>query len=224
MSPAVTVVVPTFREADNLPLLIPRIAQALSEAERTFEIVVVDDDSNDGTDRICEELSRDLPLRLIVRRSERGLSSAVLHGIAASESTYVAVLDADLSHPPEALPELIDRLEDGADFALGSRYVAGGTTAKGWGVFRSLNSRIATLLARPLVELADPMSGFFAIRRSTVENAAPLDPVGFKIALELIVKGRCTKTAEVPIHFSNRLHGESKLGLREQWGDRKSVV
>ena len=125
-------------------------------------------------------------------------------------------MDADLSHPPEAIPRMLQALQDGADFALGSRYVPGGSTDEGWGVFRWLNSRIATVLARPLTPLKDPMSGFFAIRRERFETAAPLSPVGYKIGLEMYVKGRCACPAEVPIHFANRRWGQSKLSFKEQ--------
>jgi dolichol-phosphate mannosyltransferase len=133
-------------------------------------------------------------------------------------------MDADLSHPPEKLPELIAQLQSGAaDFAMGSRYVPGGSTEQGWGLGRWLNSKVATLLARPFTTSHDPMSGFFAMKRQQFLQAEALSPIGYKIALELLVKGRCRKLAEIPIHFANRTRGQSKLSLREQWNYLKHV-
>jgi dolichol-phosphate mannosyltransferase len=210
----VSVIVPTFREAANLPVLAESIRAALMAT--SYEIVVVDDDSRDGTEDICSELSKSLPLRLLVRRGERGLASAVVHGMKSANGQFLVVMDADLSHPPEAIPALLAPLRAGADFVIGSRYVAGGSTEEGWGFYRWLNSKAATLLAWPLAKVRDPMAGFFALPRSLFENAAALDPIGYKIGLELLVKCRCRRVVEVPIHFRNRLHGESKLNLREQ--------
>ncbi|HRX85479.1 MAG TPA: polyprenol monophosphomannose synthase [Phycisphaerae bacterium] len=214
----VSVVVPTYCEADNIRPLITRITAAMAQADLQHEIIIVDDNSRDGTEALCAELVADgMPLRLIVRRDERGLSSAVLRGFTEARGDILVCLDADLSHPPEAIPQLVATLErDGADFVIGSRYVAGGTTDQSWGLFRWLNSKVATLLARPFTRARDPMAGFFALRRQTFAAAAPLDPIGYKIGLELIVKCRCRRVMEVPIHFADRRAGESKLNLREQ--------
>jgi dolichol-phosphate mannosyltransferase len=125
-------------------------------------------------------------------------------------------MDADLSHPPEVIPDFIAALDGGADFVVGSRYVPGGSTEDGWGVLRWINSKIATWMARPFTTVRDPMSGFLGFRRETWASAVDLDPVGYKIGLELIVKCRCRHVTEVPIHFSTRRHGESKLSLRVQ--------
>jgi dolichol-phosphate mannosyltransferase len=111
---------------------------------------------------------------------------------------------------------MLAKLDGGADFVIGSRYVAGGTTSDDWGVLRWLNSRVATLMARPLTDVRDPMAGFFALRRSTFERGAELNPIGYKIGLELIVKCRCEKVVEIPIHFEDRVYGESKLTLKQQ--------
>ncbi len=213
---AVSVIVPTYREAENLPVLVPRVAAALQQANRSFEIVIVDDNSPDATPQVCAELAKQFPVRLEVRTTERGLSSAVIHGMKLARGDVVVVMDADLSHPPEKVPELVQTLNAGADFVIGSRYVRGGTTAAGWGLFRWLNSKVATLLAWPLTSARDPMAGFFALRRDTFAAAKRLDPIGYKIALELLVKCRCKNVREVPIHFENRLHGSSKLSFKEQ--------
>jgi dolichol-phosphate mannosyltransferase len=214
----VSVIVPTLNEAENLPHLARRIRKAL--AGRSYELIIVDDDSTDGTATVCQELAaRHHPIRLIVRHaSTDGLGGAVLHGMAVARGNALVVMDADLQHPPEAIPYLLGPLRSGdADFVLGSRYVAGGTTAEGWGILRQLNSRAATLLARPFAgRTKDPMSGFFALHRETYLRARRLTPLGYKIALELMCKCRVKRVAEVPIHFARREAGESKLSLRQQ--------
>jgi dolichol-phosphate mannosyltransferase len=214
----VSVIVPTYKEADNLPVLVPLLAGALAAANLTAEIIVVDDGSPDNTRPVCEELARSYPLQLEVRRGERGLSSAVIHGMRLARGKVLVVMDADLSHPAEAIPDLVQALDDPTvDFVIGSRYTAGGGTAEDWGLFRWMNSKVATLLARPLVRASDPMAGFFALRQQSFESASNLDPVGYKIGLELIVKCGCKNIREMPINFRNRLHGQSKLTLKEQW-------
>jgi len=214
----VSIIVPTYCEADNLPTLIPRISAVLEEAEICGEILVVDDNSPDSTEQVCDALAMEYPVRLIVRRNERGLSSAVIEGMRQARGAVLLVMDADLSHPPEKIPELVRAVQsDGADFAIGSRYVAGGGTDETWGLFRWLNSKAATLLARPLTSARDPMAGFFALNRAKFQSATHLNPVGYKIGLELIIKCGCRRIAEVPIFFGNRLRGESKLSLKEQF-------
>lgn len=217
-----SVIVPTYCEAENLPELIPLVCQALKEAGLDGEILIVDDNSPDETPAICGQLAQDYPVRLFIRRVERGLSSAVIHGMLRARGDVLVVMDADLSHPPEKVPDLVAALlgggEDGepADFVIGSRYVAGGKTDEDWGLFRWLNSKVATMLAWPLTSARDPMAGFFALRAETFKTADRLDPIGYKIGLELMVKSRCQSVKEVPIRFRDRLHGTSKLTLKEQ--------
>jgi dolichol-phosphate mannosyltransferase len=214
----VSIVVPTFCEAENLETLTARIDASLKAAGLGYEIIIVDDASPDRTADVVQGLKDRVPIRLIVRQDERGLSSAVLEGVRAASGDTVVVMDADLSHPPEKIPELVSALTNGrADFAIGSRYVSGGSTADDWGLMRWVNSKVATWLARPLTRLKDPMAGFFAIsRRRAMDASGSYDPIGYKIGLEMLVKCNCRKPAEIPIHFSNRLHGESKLSLKEQ--------
>ena len=222
-APRVSVIVPAWNEALNLPTLVERVADALRD--RAFEIVVVDDGSRDGTVEVCRDLAERYPLRLLVRDApEHGLSGAVLHGIAAAEGDTLVVMDADLQHPPERLPDLlaaVERADDPAcraDFALGSRYVAGGSTDAQWTLFRRVNSGVATALARPFAgRVRDPMSGFFALRRDTYDRAERLTPLGYKIALELMCKCRVRRVREVPIHFGLRTQGQSKLSLAQQF-------
>jgi dolichol-phosphate mannosyltransferase len=213
----ISIVVPTYREAANLALLAEAVDEALSGAGYDYELLFIDDDSQDGSGEICTELSTRFPVRIVVRKGERGLATAVIHGISMASGDIVVVMDADLSHPASAIPAMIKRLESGeSDFVLGSRYVEGGSIHDDWSVFRRLNSIVPSLLAKPLCPLKDPMSGFFAIRRADMPETSLLSPVGYKIALEIFVKGRFHQPSEVPIHFSDRQHGESKLSLKEQ--------
>lgn len=216
----VSIVVPTFREAENLAELADRAFAAFDSSGLRGEMIVVDDDSRDGTIDVVRRLASKHPIRLITRTQERGLSSAVLCGFGQAKGEILVCMDADLSHPPESLPDLIAPIAAGsADFAIGSRYVAGGRTKEDWGAFRKLNSLVATWLARPLTDAQDPMAGFFCLRRETLRHAeaAGLDPIGYKIALEILVKSQCGRVVEIPIEFSDRLHGKSKLTPRQQW-------
>jgi dolichol-phosphate mannosyltransferase len=215
---SVSITVPTYREAENLTPLVGRIAEAMSPLGRPYEIILVDDNSGDGTEEVVAKLAAEgHAVRVIVRKNERGLSSAVIRGFREATGDILVCMDADLSHPPEAIPRLLECLEDPeTDFAIGSRYVPGASTEETWGVFRWLNSKVATLLARPFVKVKDPMSGFFALRRGLFNRSAPLSPVGYKIGLELMVKCGCKGVREVPIHFADRKFGQSKLSLKEQ--------
>jgi dolichol-phosphate mannosyltransferase len=217
-SEQISVIVPTLNEAENIPLLVPRVAAALQG--RSWELLIVDDNSRDATPQVCAELAKSYPVRLLVRtRPVDGLSGAVLHGLAHAKGNVLCCMDADLQHPPEKLPELVKAVTvDGADFALGSRYEPGGGTDLAWGLFRQCNSSIATLLAKPFSGgVKDSMSGFFALRRDTFEKAECLSPMGYKIALELMCKCRVKRVREVAIRFGLRAKGQSKLNLKEQF-------
>ncbi|MDE0193188.1 MAG: glycosyltransferase family 2 protein [Gammaproteobacteria bacterium] len=208
--------VPTFREAPNLRALATRVSAAMTVGGWAWELVLVDDDSGDGSVEIANELAERLPLRMEVRRGvPRDLSRAVLHGIRLARFDRIVVMDADLSHPPERIPDLLNALDASADIVVGSRYAPGGEIDQDWGAWRHLNSRLATLLARSLVNCSDPMAGFFAVDRNKLPNPDRLHPIGYKIALELMVRGRL-RIAEVPIAFSDRLRGVSKLNWRQQ--------
>ncbi|MGB0767254.1 MAG: glycosyltransferase [Phycisphaeraceae bacterium] len=211
----ITIVVPTFRERENLPELIERIDAVRREHGLTLELIVMDDRSNDGSREWVAGCGCDW-VRLIERDGPRGLSPAVLEGIEVATHPVVVVMDADLSHPPERIPAMILALHAGQELVIGSRYVSGGSTDSGWGFLRWLNSFIATKLAYPLTSVRDPMAGFFALRRRELRRADYLNPIGYKIGLELIVKCRLTNVGEVPIRFTDRVHGESKLTFKEQ--------
>lgn len=211
----VSIVVPTYEEAENLPGLIAGIEKTADESDLDVELIICDDNSQDGTPEVVKALDKPW-VRLIVRTADRGLSPAVIEGLRNASHEDLVVMDADLSHPADAIPRMLSKLDQGFDFAIGSRYIEGGSTDAQWGLFRWINSKVATLLARPFTSIKDPMSGFFTLKRSTFERAAELNPVGYKIGLELIVKCGCESIAEIPIHFSDRQLGESKLTLKEQ--------
>lgn len=217
-APQISIVVPTYNEEGNLPILAEQIHDALANDWR-YELIIANDESGDGTEAVCETLSQKYPLRLLNRTENRGLSPAVIDGIAIATGEVVIVMDADLSHPPTKIAELAQALiSKRADFVVGSRYVQGGGMDKRWPWWRFLNSLAATVPARLIAPLADPMSGFFGLRRADMPPLESLSPIGYKIGLELIVKGRFAKerVLEIPIYFQERLHGESKMNLREQ--------
>lgn len=210
----VTVVVPTYNERPNLTPLATRLFAAVDPAH--CELLIVDDNSPDGTAACAAELAPRFPIRCLVRQDARGLATAVIHGLAHATGDYVAVMDADLSHPPESLPDLLGALADPAvQMAVGSRFVAGGCVDLHWPLHRRLNSLAGRLLARPLTPVRDMMSGFFVVRRRELQLAR-LDPIGYKIALELIVRHRWTNIVELPITFADRAAGQTKLDVAEQ--------
>lgn len=211
----VTVVVPTYQEAENIPHLLDRL-EALRQAHGLeLELLIMDDRSNDGSVEAVDQSGHDWA-RIVVRDGPRGLSPAVLDGLRMARHPVVVVMDADLSHPPEKIPDMILALEAGQQLVIGSRYVPGASTDDKWGFFRWLNSQVATLLARPLTSCHDPMAGFFVLRKAELKHARGLNPIGYKIALELIVKCGLENVGEVPIHFADRRYGKSKLTFKEQ--------
>jgi dolichol-phosphate mannosyltransferase len=214
-SPKVTVVVPTYREVESIPHLVTRLRKLRESSGLDLEVLFMDDDSRDGSEELVVSLGLSW-MRMVTRKVDRGLSYAVLDGLRLSTRDTLVVMDADLSHPPEKIPEMLAALDDGMEVAVGSRFADGGTTADDWGVLRWLISRVATLLALPLTSLSDPMSGFFAIRRATFLAGRDFNPVGYKILLELIIKCRCRRVLDIPIHFDNRRFGASKLSFSEQ--------
>ncbi|MCX8126332.1 MAG: glycosyltransferase family 2 protein, partial [Dehalococcoidia bacterium] len=207
---------PTYNERDNIVPLVERLHRALAGFD--YEVVFVDDSSQDGTVEVISGLADVYPVKVIVRRNERGLASAVLEGIRRTDSPVVGVMDADLQHPPEIMPDLLKALDTGADIAVASRYVRGGG-CYGWGLLRRLISRGAVVLAHMFLpssrRVHDAVSGYFAFRRRGVEGAL-LDPLGFKILLEILVAGRWSRVVEVPYVFRTRSAGRSKLRLGQQ--------
>jgi dolichol-phosphate mannosyltransferase len=210
-------VIPTLNEAGNMPALLGRIQQALSLVPVDYEIIVVDDDSHDGTaDVVAKYAEEDPRIRLFVRKGARGLAGAVIHGWEHTDADLLGVIDADLQHPPEVLPSLLSPVLDGADLAIASRYASGNGVGD-WNKFRLFVSRAGTMATAPLqrkdLRVKDPLSGFFVVRRACIDGLA-LQPEGFKILLEILVKGRIRKAVEVPFHFGNRHAGKSKADFK----------
>ena len=212
--PQLSVVVPTFNERDNVTVLYRRLEATLKDIP--WEVVFVDDNSPDGTWEVVRGLARqDSRVRCIRRIGRRGLSGACIEGILAASAPYAAVIDADLQHDETQLPKMVGLLQSGAaELVVGSRYIEGGS-ADSFDKGRAGVSALATEVARRVlkVEIADPMSGFFMIRRDRFEQLAPqLSTQGFKILLDIVAtaQGRL-RTIEVPFTFGTRQHGESKL-------------
>jgi dolichol-phosphate mannosyltransferase len=218
--PEISIVVPTFSEADNIAELYNRINAVLGS--ESWELIFVDDDSPDGTADLARRLSNQDPrVRCIQRIGRRGLSTAVVEGALSSSAPYVAVMDADLQHDEAILPTMLSHLRSGnLDVVVGSRYVAGGGTGD-WGETRKRLSGIAKRLAQGLVpeNLHDPVSGFFVVRSEAMRDAAHrLSGYGYKILLDLFLSARPPlRFAEVPYTFRPRVHGESKLDSLVVW-------
>jgi dolichol-phosphate mannosyltransferase len=218
--PELTVVVPSYRERESIAPLYDKLATAL--AGIAWEMVVVDDNSPDGTADAARDLARKHPnARVIHRIGRRGLSSAVIEGMAASAATYVAVIDADHQHDERILPQMLAKMAD-HEIVVGTRYGEGGSAGQGLSSAREKGSKFATQLSRWLtgVNLSDPMSGFFLMRREIFAEIAPeLSNEGFKILLDVIVtasrlrarRGEPFRIAEVPYTFGPRHAGESKM-------------
>src|SRR6202163_1585517 len=213
-NPRLSVIVPTFNERDNVPRLYRKLEAAL--AGIAWEVIFVDDNSPDGTSDVVRGLAQqDSRVRCIRRIGRRGLSGACIEGILASSAPCAAVIDADLQHDETQLPVMLALLQGGeADLVVGSRYVAGGS-ADSFNRQRAGASQLATEVAKRVlrVKIADPMSGFFMIRRDRFEQLAPqLSTQGFKILLDIVATARGNlRTIEIPYSFGSRLHGESKL-------------
>jgi len=217
-APELSVVVPTFKERDNVPLLVEKLARTLEGVD--WEVLFVDDNSPDGTAAAARELGEtDSRVRCIRRIGRRGLAGACIEGMLASQARYVAVMDADLQHDETLLVGMLAKLRsDQFDIAVASRFADGASSAGLSSASREQASRVSNAMARRLlgVTLSDPMSGFFMIRRERFEALAPqLSSQGFKILLDIVATARGTlRIAELPFVFAERQHGESKLDTR----------
>jgi dolichol-phosphate mannosyltransferase len=216
-APTLALVVPTYNERDRLPELVRAIFEAYDGAGIYGELVIVDDNSPDGTGKVADELALKLPIRVVHRAGKLGLGTAVVEGFNAAEAEIVGVIDADLSHPPELVPRMLAIMqEEHADVVIGSRYVPGGGTSK-WEGSRLLMSRFACLLARGLTPVRDATSGFFLMRRDRARGVT-ISAGGFKICLELLIRSEPRLVIEVPYVFKGRTAGESKMNLKEATG------
>ncbi|MFH0890082.1 MAG: polyprenol monophosphomannose synthase [Candidatus Aenigmatarchaeota archaeon] len=209
-----SLVIPTYNERENIGLLIKDLNHVFRKNSIKAEIIIVDDNSPDNTGKLCKGLAKKQKNLVVIERSGKlGLSSAVIAGFGAAKGDVLGVMDADFSHPVQTLPRMVAEIKKGADVVIGSRYVRGGGI-EGWPIIRRITSLGATTMALPLTSVRDPMSGFFVLRRGVIKGVS-LDPIGYKIGLEIIVKGRYKKIVEVPYVFMNRKAGKTKLNARE---------
>ncbi|AVH71406.1 glycosyltransferase [Nostoc sp. 'Lobaria pulmonaria (5183) cyanobiont'] len=215
-----SLVIPTYKERENIKNVVNVLSQLLDESiAGKYELIVVDDDSPDRTWEIAQSLTTEYPqLRVMRRQQERGLSSAVIRGWQAATGIVLGVIDGDLQHPPEVLIQLLRSIEQGADLAVASRHVEGGGVSS-WSVVRRFLSRGAQLLGLVILpgvlgRVSDPMSGYFMVRRSAIAGAT-LNPVGYKILLEVIGRGKVDQVAEVGYVFCERKQGESKVTWKQ---------
>src|ERR1035438_6408631 len=211
-------VVPTLHEVANIETILSRARTTLDPLGIPYELIVVDDDSQDGTAEVVQKISESDPrVRLVVRKNSRGLGGAVRYGWDGSDAKVVGVMDADLQHPPEILPQLWKAMESGADLALASRYAENGSL-RHWNPVRRGLSQLAIWLTVPLqrraIRVQDPMSGFFLVRRACLRDVQ-LKTQGFKILLEILVRGDIHSVTEVPFSFGLREAGDSKAGIKE---------
>ena len=217
----ISVVIPTYNEAAVIAETLRRACRALEAASEPFELIVVDDSSTDGTAELAESLAPQFPVRVLRRPGRLGLATAVVDGWKLACGDLLAVMDADLQHPPEVLGELVRALRaPGADVAVASRYMSGGGTSD-WSLVRRFASKSATHLAASVLpwtlgNVSDPMSGMFAVRAATLDGVR-LDPTGYKILLEVLAKARYRALVEVPYVFDRRGAGSSKLGGRQSF-------
>ena len=210
-------VIPTLNEEANIGTLIDRVQSSVGLLELDYELLVVDDNSSVGTRRVVQHYQESDPrIRLLVRTEARGLSGAVIYGWQHTDANVLGVIDADLQHPPELLPALLTAILNGNDIAVASRYLSADGTF-GWNPIRRAVSTLSTWMTVPLqkrgIRVRDPMSGFFVLRRRCIEGLQ-LHPKGFKLLLEILVRGSIGSAVEIPYHFGLRSAGSSKANWR----------
>ena len=211
MSSSFTLVIPTLNEVGNITTVLDRATAALTNVSVPWNILVVDDQSADGTAQAVQRYSEsNARVLLVVRKGQRGLAGAVTFGWAHTDADLLGVMDADLQHPPEVLPQLVAAITAGADLAIASRYATSGSVGN-WNWARKFISRAAVLISRPVQRqsVKDPMSGFFVVRRECIAGLE-FQPTGFKLLLEILSKARLNSVVEVPFTFAARHSGSSK--------------
>lgn len=206
----ISIILPVLNEAENLKILIPELKKQLKQQK--YEIIVVDDDSQDNTQAVIIKLKKQYPIIYILRKNKKSLSSAVIDGYNIAKGKYYIVMDSDLSHPPEVIKRIVRKLDEGYDIAVASRYARGGGVVK-WAWFRKAVSYMGTFMARPIVKVKDPLAGYYGIKKQVIEGVS-LNALGFKILLEVLVKGHYKKVTEIPYIFLERHAGQSKAGIR----------
>ncbi len=216
MTEKFSIVIPTYNEKDNIEPLLKEIDSALGR-KYEYEVLFIDDNSPDKTADVINSLSGKYPARVIVRTEEKGLSTAVIFGFNQAKYETILVMDADLQHPPIVIPRLIEAIEEGNDIAVASRYVPGGG-CEGWSKRRVLTSKGAIFIAHLFLpqsrRIADPMSGFFVFKKKILDGLT-LQPIGYKILLEMLCLAPNAEATEVPFLFRLRERGESKLNFNQ---------
>ena len=215
-----SLIIPTYKESENVRPIVQQLTQLLDGViPNEYELIIVDDDSPDLTWKVAAELIPEFPqLRVMRRQEERGLSTAVIRGWQVARGEILGVIDADLQHPPESLLQLLSEIERGADLAVGSRHVEGGGVSD-WSVIRRFLSRGAQVLGLIILpgvigRVSDPMSGYFMVRREAIAGRT-LDPIGYKILIEVLGRGQIRWVGEVGYVFQERLEGESKVTWKQ---------
>lgn len=211
----VCIIIPTYNEHDNIERMIDSLFHNVKDAN----VLVVDDNSPDGTGQIADSLKKKYKnLDVIHRTSNKGLGFSIIDGIKHAKAPIVGVIDSDFSHPPEIIPEMIKMLDSGYGIALGSRYVKGGSI-ENWPFIRRITSKGAVMLSRLVTNVKDPVTGFFFMKKSVADNyfSKSINAKTWKIALDIIVKSKNAKIIEVPYIFKDRKQGKSKLYSKEYW-------
>ena len=208
----VSLIIPTYNEAKNIPFLIEEIFASVNKSKINLEFIIVDDNSPDGTGKIAEDLSDKYPIRVIHRAGKLGLGTAVIEGFKLSDREYVGVMDGDTSHDPSILNRMIVSLTDN-DIVMGSRFKEGSKVEK-WGLHRRMISGTGVFMAKILAGVNDPLSGYFFMKKGVVEGIN-LKTKGYKILLEILVKGNYDKVEEFPYTFRMRKYSTSKLNAKE---------
>lgn len=211
----ISIIVPTYNEKETIISFLEKVTDQISKNNFNAGIIVVDDGSPDGTAELINNFSKtNSNVALLNRREKKGLASACVYGFSHTDSPILGVMDADLSHAPGALPYLLNPLLlNMCDIAVGSRYVPGGRILN-WPFSRYMQSKLACVVGSLLTSIKDVTSGFFFFKREVIEGVQ-LDPLGFKICLEILVKGNYQTAMEVPYTFCDRISGKSKMGLKQ---------
>jgi dolichol-phosphate mannosyltransferase len=208
-----SLIIPTYNEAKNLPPLLKEIWDVLDKNKIDLEFIIVDDNSPDGTGQVAEDLAKKYPLKVIHRAGKLGLGSAVIEGFKLSDREIIGVMDADLSHDPSILNQLIGSIDNGYDIVIGSRFEEG-SVVENWTISRMLISKSGVGLARLITGTKDPLSGYFFLKRQVI-GGLHLKTIGYKILLEILVKGKYNKILEFPYSFRMRRFSTSKLNYKE---------
>ncbi|MFQ5431390.1 MAG: polyprenol monophosphomannose synthase [Nitrospinota bacterium] len=215
----ISVVIPTYNEAKTIAELIEQISLSFKDSDTVLEFIVVDDSSTDDTVKAAESIKEKCNVKVIVRKDERGLATAVIRGWREASGRLFAVIDGDMQHPPEVIPHLFHDLnEHNADMAVASRKVAGGGTSN-WESHRIIISSVATVIAKlclpiTLRKVRDATTGCFMFKRECVD-LSKLSPLGFKIFLEVLARGKFGKIVEIPYVFNQRSKGVSKMTFKQ---------